>query len=64
MREKEEINKDLLQMVEKLSEEKPEKDEEHVAEVKEVIVEVKASVVVVIWEAKVTLAEGVANVGS
>lgn len=57
-------NEDLLKRVELLSKEKDEKEDEHVAEIAEVIVEVKGSVAMAIWEAKNKLAEDVANAGS
>lgn len=58
------INEDLLLRVELLSKEKVEKEEEHAAEVAEVIFEVRGSVVVAVWDAKIKIAEDVANVGS
>lgn len=57
-------NEDLLMKVELLSKEKVEKGEEHATEMQEVIVEVRSSVVVAVWEAKINVAEDVANVGS
>lgn len=58
------INLELLQKVEKLTKEKTEKEEEHVAEIGEVIMEVKASAIVAIWEAKIKVAEDLKNAGS
>ena len=57
-------NEDLLKIVELLSKEKSEKDGEHAAEIKEVFVEVKSSVAIAIWEAKIKLAEDLRNSGS
>lgn len=59
-----ETNEDLLKKEEILSKEKANNEEEHAAEIDEVIAEVKRSVVVVVWEAKVKLAEDVASAGS
>lgn len=49
--------------VELLSKEKVEKQEKNDAEMAEVIVKVKGSVVMAVWEAKIKLAEDVANIG-
>ena len=48
----------------KLTKEKSGKEEEHVVDMDEVIVEVKASAAITIWEAKIKLAEDFENVGS
>lgn len=58
------INKDLLKRVEKLVKEKVEKKEELAADIAEVIVVVKGSVVVDIWETKIKLVDDMANAGS
>ena len=50
--------------VELLSKEKDEKEEEHVAEMEEVIAKVKSSATIVVWETKIRLAEDVSNAGS
>lgn len=57
-------NEDLLMSLELLRKEKDEKEEECVAEIAEGIAEVRGSVVVAVWEAKIKLAEDVANTGS
>lgn len=57
-------NEDLLMRVEPLSKEKDENEGEHAAEMTNVIVEVRSSVVVVVREANIKLTEDVANVGS
>lgn len=58
------INKDLLKRVEKLVKEKVEKKEELAADIAEVIVVVKGSVAVDIWETKIKLVDDMANAGS
>lgn len=57
-------NEDLLKRVDLLRKEKVEKEEEHDEEMAEVIAEVKASVVMVVWDAKIKLDEDVVNIGS
>lgn len=57
-------NMDLLIRVELMRKEKDKKEEQHVAEIAEVIVEMKGSTIVVFWEAKIKLAEDVANARS
>lgn len=57
-------NEDLWRRVELLSKEKAEKEEEHAAEIPEVITEVKGSAVVAIFEANIKLVMDVANTGS
>lgn len=47
-----------------MTKEKSGKEEEHVVDMDEVIVEVKASAAITIWEAKIKLAEDFENVGS
>ena len=54
-------NEDLLRRVELLSKFKAKKEEQHAVEITKVIVEVKDSVVVVVWEAEIKLTEDVAN---
>lgn len=48
-------NEDLLKRVKLLSKEKAKKEEENEAQMAEVIVEVKASVALTVWEAKIKL---------
>ena len=50
-----ETNEDLLRRVELLSKEKAEKEEEHAVEMDEVIAEMKASAIMIVWEAKLKL---------
>lgn len=50
--------------MEKLVKEKAEKEEEHVAEIVEVINEVKSSTIEAVWEAKIKMAYDVENAGS
>lgn len=57
-------NEDLLKQVEFMSKEEAEKEKEHDAEMANVIAKVKASIVIVVWEAKIRLAEDVSNIGS
>lgn len=65
LREKEKVwkvtNEDLLRRVELLRKEKAEKEEEPDAEIVEVIAEVKASTIMVVWESNIKLVEDVAN---
>lgn len=51
-----ETNKDLLMMVELLSKENTEKEEEHADEMDVVIVETKSGIFVAVWEANLKLA--------
>ena len=64
LREKDGINKEILQSVEKISKEKSKKEEEHVDEMDEVIAEVKTSTTVAVWEAKIKLVEVLDNARS
>ena len=57
-------NEYLLKRVELWRKEKAEKEEEHIAEMEEVIAEAKVNAVVAVWEAKIKLAKYVANAGS
>lgn len=57
-------NQDLLNRVELLSKGKDEKEEAHDAAITEVIAEVKANFSMTVQEAKIKLAEDVANTGS
>ena len=64
MKEQEEINKELLERVEKLYKETAEREEEHEAEMDEVTTEVKASVAMAVWDAKIKLSGDLWNTGS
>lgn len=61
LREQEAVNKDLIQWVEELVQEKAVREEENTAKIKEVIVESNRSVAEVIWEAKIRLVEDIKN---
>ena len=50
--------------MELLSKDEVEKEEEYVAKMEEVIIEANAIAVMVVWEAKITLAKDVAKAGS
>ena len=50
-------NEDRMRRVELLTQEKPEREDEHVHEMEEVISDAKVSVAVAVWEAKIHLAE-------
>lgn len=58
------MNDDLLKRVEHLRKEQTEKEDKHKEEMVEVIVEVKASDALVVWEAKLKLFDDLANAGS
>lgn len=64
MKEQEGVKKELLQKVEKLTKEKAEKEKKHVAEMDNVIAEVRMSAAIAVWEAEIKLAEDLCNARS
>lgn len=59
LKEQQEVNKEILKWVDKLVKEKVEKEEEHIAEMQEVIAEAKSCIVEVVWEENIKLVEDI-----
>lgn len=59
LKEQQEVNKEILKWVDKLVKEKVEKEEEHIAEMQEVIAEAKSRIVEVVWEENIKLVEDI-----
>lgn len=64
LQEQEVVKKEILQRVEKLAKEKAYREWEHLADIKEVIIEARSCATEVVWEEKTNLAEDINNTGS